>query len=240
MAYAALATAYRELETALAQANEAREQAEREADRLAHAAADADQAYDAAERECEEAVASVAALETEHASWIDTAGDYAEKWEAAEAASAAMRAALEECEFGDCDDDHASAVFWRCPVCEQDENAGHNSDCIIGQALAPGAGAATLAEWRQWHGLRPEVQAMAVAMEQRLKANDHKGGWKHEPVNWLMSRLLAKADDLDEATWPGNLTPEGVWMMAADVCNYAMMIADVCGALSAPQAGKGE
>jgi NTP pyrophosphatase (non-canonical NTP hydrolase) len=95
---------------------------------------------------------------------------------------------------------------------------------------------------RRW---RPEVVAFADAMERELRANDHKGGWRDDHHDDLMSRLsdelleLQQALDLSRgksaAYYPNN--PNGpTWQSvvlseAADVANFAMMIADVCEAL---------
>jgi len=78
-----------------------------------------------------------------------------------------------------------------------------------------------------WNSLRPEVQAFALAMEERLKANDHKGGWKNESPDWLIRRMRQEFSELEMAIdYQKNIRHE-----SADVANFAMMIADVCGAL---------
>lgn len=92
--------------------------------------------------------------------------------------------------------------------------------------------------------LRPEVQLFAQAMEERLRANDGKGGWRDETVGHLMSRLRDEVEELGEAlvaleeeegednhkiTW--NFAREKVKREAADVANFAMMVADVLGRL---------
>lgn len=92
--------------------------------------------------------------------------------------------------------------------------------------------------------LRPEIEAFAQMMERVLRDNEHKGGWsKCEPF-WLLRRLFQETDELtlaisehlgrtlfpprslDSAPRKHELARE-----AADVANFAMMIADVCGAL---------
>lgn len=73
--------------------------------------------------------------------------------------------------------------------------------------------------------LRPEVQAFAEAMERRLQANDHKPGWKHDTVLSLQVRLDEEVAELDEAVH-GTATKERILDEAADVANFAMMIAD--------------
>ena len=90
--------------------------------------------------------------------------------------------------------------------------------------------------------LRPEVQLFSEAMEERLRANDHKGGWDECGTPWLLKRLRDEVNELAGvvnaepipyrggalAVWRGNALHE-----AADVANFAMMIADVSGALRA-------
>lgn len=81
--------------------------------------------------------------------------------------------------------------------------------------------------------LRPEVLRFAQAMEARLRANDHKGGWKDCRTSYLFERLEEEAKEL-RGTMFGNekdrlhaqILPE-----AADVANFAMMLADVTGFL---------
>ena len=43
---------------------------------------------------------------------------------------------------------------------------------------------------------RPEVQAFAVAMEEKLRANDHKGGWKGCCPLWLFQRAEDELEGL--------------------------------------------
>ena len=96
--------------------------------------------------------------------------------------------------------------------------------------------------------LRHEVLAFAVLMERQLRANDHKPGWKDDFASDLFERVLEEACELREAitihgaqvSW-GEMAlylPQAVarvGLEAADVANFAMMIADVCGALTPPQ-----
>ena len=77
----------------------------------------------------------------------------------------------------------------------------------------------------------PEVVAFADAMEAQLRANDHKPGWKNDWSKDLLKRLREETDELEktleEPDYTGNILKE-----AADVANFAMMIADVCGGLN--------
>jgi hypothetical protein len=96
--------------------------------------------------------------------------------------------------------------------------------------------------------LRPEVAAFAQAMERKLRAHDGRGarGWQHCDAVWLLRRCAEELDELGRCDlWraqfgiAGNLAVEptretvraSVADEAADVANFAMMVADVCGAL---------
>jgi len=89
---------------------------------------------------------------------------------------------------------------------------------------------------------RPEVLAFARAMEEKLRRNDHKGGWKDESARSLLERAEDEIDELDLAVTclrddecghhPSEAAKlENVLGEAADVANFVMMVADVCGAL---------
>jgi len=87
-------------------------------------------------------------------------------------------------------------------------------------------------------GIRPTVLKFAVAMERKLVENDHKGGWKDCTNVYLFRRLKTETKELKEqikiykkeSQKPGEYT--GLTSMmeikkeAADVANFAMMIAD--------------
>jgi hypothetical protein len=93
--------------------------------------------------------------------------------------------------------------------------------------------------------LRPAVAAFAQLMERQLRANDHKGGWEYEHPNDLHSRLLEEAEELKVAIYNRQRTKkyeraesaECVGLEAADVANFAMMIADISGALDPDTTG---
>lgn len=83
---------------------------------------------------------------------------------------------------------------------------------------------------------RPEVRAFARLMEERLRENDHKRGWQDNLPHALLRRLRQETDEL-EAAMPWR-TGRRKWqedlrmaIEAADVANFAMMIADVSRAL---------
>lgn len=83
--------------------------------------------------------------------------------------------------------------------------------------------------------LRPEVRAFAEAMEAKLRENDHKGGWKDDAASRLLRRLEEELDELRLALYNGSLNGDDwrsiVLREAADVGNFAMMLADVAGGL---------
>ena len=71
---------------------------------------------------------------------------------------------------------------------------------------------------------RPEVMALADAMEAKLKANDHKRHWRYLGMQTLSMRLTQEREELRRAVEAGD--PDEVLREAADVANFAMMIAD--------------
>lgn len=82
--------------------------------------------------------------------------------------------------------------------------------------------------------LRPCVLAFAILMEQQLRANDHKSGWGSDTPTSLLGRVYDEALELHDAIAGrslGNVAAGDVGKEAADIANFAMMIADVCGAL---------
>lgn len=83
---------------------------------------------------------------------------------------------------------------------------------------------------------RPEVVRFAAAMERKLEANDHKRGWKHCETLYLMRRLRNEVGELAvlvNAARRGeaHVDRDAILSEAADVANFAMMVADVLGAL---------
>lgn len=78
--------------------------------------------------------------------------------------------------------------------------------------------------------LRPAVKWFAEQMELRLRRNDHKGGWSNCTHSYLKRRLRNEVSELEhELTLVEN--NEMVIHEAADVANFAMMIADIAGPL---------
>lgn len=71
---------------------------------------------------------------------------------------------------------------------------------------------------------RPEVVAFANAMELKLKENDHKRHWSHMSMQFLSMRLTQEREELRKAVAAGDVAE--ILREAADVANFAMMIAD--------------
>lgn len=90
----------------------------------------------------------------------------------------------------------------------------------------------------------PVVEAFAKEMEEKLQANIHKGGregWEDDDPDALCDRLVEEVKELTEALRLRRSLPLGasspamtsrITQEAADVANFAMMIADVCGGLN--------
>lgn len=74
-------------------------------------------------------------------------------------------------------------------------------------------------------GMRAEVLWFAQEMERKLQENDHKGGWDTCSPKWLLNRLRQETAELELAIATGD--PVKTTREAADVANFAMMIADV-------------
>jgi NTP pyrophosphatase (non-canonical NTP hydrolase)/uncharacterized coiled-coil protein SlyX len=74
---------------------------------------------------------------------------------------------------------------------------------------------------------RSEVLEFADDMERKLRENDHKGGWDGDEPKALLKRLREEVDELAKALASPNRQNDRVIDEAADVGNFAMMIADV-------------
>lgn len=80
------------------------------------------------------------------------------------------------------------------------------------------------------------LQAFVDAMRAKLIANLHKPGWHGAKIGWLLDRLTEETDELANALLePRCLRGEvdHVVAEAADVANFAMMIADRAAGLGA-------
>ena len=80
------------------------------------------------------------------------------------------------------------------------------------------------------------VIEFAVEMERQLQDNDHKSGWGHLDLEDLLKMLKEEVEELERAICQGDiLIPPGkkeinkIIHEAADVANFAMMIADNAG-----------
>ncbi|UOF80423.1 triphosphate pyrophosphohydrolase mazG-like domain protein [Caudoviricetes sp.] len=73
--------------------------------------------------------------------------------------------------------------------------------------------------------LRPVVSWFAEEMEKRLTKNDHKPGWDSDSFEALFKRLNDEALELEMAYYGGSPDDEFI-QEAADIANFAMMIAD--------------
>lgn len=77
--------------------------------------------------------------------------------------------------------------------------------------------------------LRPEVLAFAIAMERKLRMRDaaRATSWKNAEIDYLLDRLNDEVAELHGAVVDG----AHVLGEAADVANFAMMVADRRGSL---------
>lgn len=73
--------------------------------------------------------------------------------------------------------------------------------------------------------VRPELQWFAKQMESKLRKNDHKLHWSQINTGYLTARLYQEYQELLEAIRDGK-PPVEIAEEAADVANFAMMIAD--------------
>src|SRR5690606_29272888 len=101
------------------------------------------------------------------------------------------------------------------------------------------------AELARGRELCPEVIAFAHLMQHKLNMNAHKDGegwgrdsggkrgWKSCSPQFLMDKLYEEVLELTLAIHEGD-SAKSIRQEAADVGNIAMMLADVCGALSQP------
>lgn len=76
------------------------------------------------------------------------------------------------------------------------------------------------------HPLAPRevVRWFSRLMEAKLQQNDHRGGWRQCEDSYLMGRLQSCVLDLAVAIRKANGTL--ILLQAADVANFAMMVAD--------------
>jgi hypothetical protein len=72
--------------------------------------------------------------------------------------------------------------------------------------------------------LREEVSWFASQMEKHLRRNNDKGGWLECDQGYLLTRLHEEMNELEFALEEGH--PGIIIHEAADVANFAMMLAD--------------
>lgn len=72
--------------------------------------------------------------------------------------------------------------------------------------------------------IRPEVARFALAMEEVLRQNDHKGGWRDCSLDYLVGRLQDEFHELMEAV--RGKDPD-IRKEAVDLANFSMMIWDI-------------
>lgn len=70
--------------------------------------------------------------------------------------------------------------------------------------------------------LRKEVARFAYAMEEQLRANEHKGGWENSTHQSLMNELSRNYTKLHRCC-----SHEEYRRRCANIANYAMMLADI-------------
>lgn len=75
-------------------------------------------------------------------------------------------------------------------------------------------------------GIRAELVWFAEEMEKKLRENDHKGGWDGCDPWGLIVRTYEELGELCDAYTSGE-DPDTVIREAADVANFAMMVADI-------------
>jgi len=79
--------------------------------------------------------------------------------------------------------------------------------------------------------LREALRVFAERMEEELKKNEHRGGWKNQNPETMMAKLWDELYDLDdqvEGYLDGKGDREQILKEAVDVANYAMFVADIC------------
>jgi hypothetical protein len=74
--------------------------------------------------------------------------------------------------------------------------------------------------------VRKSIQIFAIAMEEKLRMNDWRGGWEIEEPTWLLARLSEEIKELSGAIYEPNDEPNQDERMSecCDVANFAMMI----------------
>jgi len=76
--------------------------------------------------------------------------------------------------------------------------------------------------------LRPKVRRFAEYMELKLRENEHKPGWQSDPAPGLLRRLREETVELEDILElkESPVLRTFVTGEAADIANFAMMLAD--------------
>lgn len=69
--------------------------------------------------------------------------------------------------------------------------------------------------------IRQSVLLFSLNMEEKLKANDYKGGWENEKNSFLIERIKGEFQELLEAKNNKEIQNECV-----DIANFCMMLFD--------------
>ena len=86
--------------------------------------------------------------------------------------------------------------------------------------------------------LRTPLQLFCNAMEMKLRRNDHKRGWKEQPVEALIRLMKLEVKEFDVAH--EFFTVKESRAELVDVANFAMMVWDRLGMLDQDKPIKGE
>jgi hypothetical protein len=73
--------------------------------------------------------------------------------------------------------------------------------------------------------IRPEVEYFANLMEEKLKKNDYKGGWKDEPPVYFKMHMHLEYYEFLSAFNSGS--KDKIIDECVDLANYCMMLVDV-------------
>lgn len=109
--------------------------------------------------------------------------------------------------------------------------------CAISKELEAALAAARAEGRAEGLRVRPAVRDFALEMERKLARHDNRPGWEHEEGRWLLSRLMDEAVELSDALRKGDIAT--IVDEAADVANFAMMIADNAGLRAARRLAEG-
>ena len=123
--------------------------------------------------------------------------------------------------------------YWKCPYCYR-INLAPNEICSTCESSVPNSvkfdGKIKFTDGSVYDIVdiipRSSVQWFAKHMEIELKENDHKPGWDSEPLDFLVMRLEDEVYELKQSVFDDDRTNEDIISEAADVANFAMMIAE--------------